>query len=180
VPAPSELTGGCVALAAGRRLDLSENALESLDGIAHNIELTWLKVSGNRLSTLGDGALRRLGRLKVLNASNNRLAGELHGLGGLAELQVHSAHSTYSPPLDVALPRACTCPLHRGGHASAGRGGGVVEVWVEGAGQTAPLRTSTSDPAWGTGLLQALVLSGNQLTAADGLKSLAKCVCLWF
>ena len=68
-----------------RRLDLSENALTSLDALSGLADLTWIKATGNQVTSLG--ALNRLEKLKVLNLSENKLAGELVGLAGLVELQ---------------------------------------------------------------------------------------------
>ena len=68
-----------------RRLDLSENALTSLDALSGLADLTWIKATGNQVTSLG--ALNRLEKLKVLNLSENNLAGELVGMAGLVELQ---------------------------------------------------------------------------------------------
>ena len=61
-----------------RRLDLSDNALTTLEALSGLADLTWLKAAGNQVASLG--AFARLEKLKVLNLSDNKLAGELSGL----------------------------------------------------------------------------------------------------
>lgn len=63
-----------------KRVDVSENRLNTLKGFEHNTKVKWLNASGNRLTSLE--GIERMGELQVLNCSHNQLQGEVktHGM----------------------------------------------------------------------------------------------------
>eukprot|EP00029_Vermamoeba_vermiformis_P001091 TRINITY_DN11260_c0_g1_i1.p1 TRINITY_DN11260_c0_g1~~TRINITY_DN11260_c0_g1_i1.p1 ORF type:complete len:511 (-),score=167.92 TRINITY_DN11260_c0_g1_i1:8-1540(-) len=54
-----------------KKIDLSNNALDSLSGIKHNLQVTWLSLKGNKLTKLT--AISRMRNLVVLNAAMNEV-----------------------------------------------------------------------------------------------------------
>ncbi|KAL0046726.1 hypothetical protein WJX82_008424 [Trebouxia sp. C0006] len=92
------------------RLDLSNNALTSLEGVSQNVTLKWLSAQSNQITALT--GLDTLKQLQVLDLGHNALSGRLTitGLPSLRALMLNGNQLTGIEGLDV-LPELNTLIL---------------------------------------------------------------------